>query len=236
MGLVVGATAIAIVKPYVLGAFGFACAAFVFVRRARALDPTVQVVVRPMQFAVAIALGIGVLLGIGEVSPRFAVDNLNAELSRLQRPDAIEGGSAYSLGIEQNISFAQRLAYAPLALLTATLRPFIFETHNIPSFVNGLETTALLVLFALVLSRHSPARIANAIMQEPILAFAAIFVLTFGVGVGLATSNFGTLSRYRMPLMPFWALLLVTFSRPTQSSQAPALRDAIRMPLAREPS
>jgi hypothetical protein len=36
-------------------------------------------------------------------------------------------------------------------------------------------------------------------------------VLLFGMAVGLTTTNLGTLSRYRMPLVPFFAALLVLF-------------------------
>jgi hypothetical protein len=46
------------------------------------------------------------------------------------------------------------------------------------------------------------------IRDNPVLLFCIVFVITMGVAIGLASSNLGTLSRYRMPMMPFFAALL----------------------------
>jgi hypothetical protein len=52
-------------------------------------------------------------------------------------------------------------------------------------------------------------------------------VLLFGTGVGLATTNLGTLMRYRMPLIPFFAMLLVALlQRSRQSVAVPATAPA----------
>jgi hypothetical protein len=46
------------------------------------------------------------------------------------------------------------------------------------------------------------------------LMFCAAFTLTLGVAVGLATTNLGTLSRYRMPLVPFFVAMVLVWVAP----------------------
>jgi hypothetical protein len=41
------------------------------------------------------------------------------------------------------------------------------------------------------------------IFSNPLLLASTMFVLFFGFAVGLTTSNFGSLVRYRIPLVPF---------------------------------
>jgi hypothetical protein len=43
--------------------------------------------------------------------------------------------------------------------------------------------------------------------------FCTVFVLALALGTGLATTNMGTLSRYRAPMEPFFfILIMVTWS------------------------
>ena len=59
------------------------------------------------------------------------------------------------------------------------------------------------------LLRESLSKAMARVRNSPVLMFCATFVVTLGIAVGLATTNLGTLSRYRMPLVPFFATLLL---------------------------
>ena len=41
------------------------------------------------------------------------------------------------------------------------------------------------------------------------MLFCAVFTLALALGTGLASTNMGTLSRYRAPMMPFFFVLLM---------------------------
>ena len=56
--------------------------------------------------------------------------------------------------------------------------------------------------------------------KTPFLVFCLVFVITFGLAVGLASTNLGTLSRYRAPLLPFFAVLLLVLSKPLRKPSA----------------
>jgi hypothetical protein len=47
------------------------------------------------------------------------------------------------------------------------------------------------------------------VRHHPLLAFCLLFVLVFSTVVGMATTNLGSLARYRAPMMPFYGALLM---------------------------
>jgi hypothetical protein len=49
-------------------------------------------------------------------------------------------------------------------------------------------------------------------VNNPVLLFCAVFIVLFGVAVGLAAPNLGTLSRYRVPMMPMYGFLLLSLA------------------------
>jgi hypothetical protein len=104
--------------------------------------------------------------------------------------------------------------YAPLALFAALFRPVIFEARNLLMLANALETTFLTLLLARILLTRDLLRVRGQIMDDPFLVFCMVFVLALGVAVGLASTNLGTLSRYRAPILPFLALTLFTLQKP----------------------
>ena len=53
----------------------------------------------------------------------------------------------------------------------------------------------------------------RAVTARPPLVASAVFIIAFGAAVGLTTTNLGTLSRYRLPMMPPYAAILFILSR-----------------------
>jgi hypothetical protein len=51
-----------------------------------------------------------------------------------------------------------------------------------------------------------------------------VFVITCAVAVGIATTNIGTLSRYRVPLMPLYVLLVAVLGYRRSASSKPSAR------------
>ncbi len=60
------------------------------------------------------------------------------------------------------------------------------------------------------------------IKKSPLLLFCIAFVGSFAVCVGLATSNLGSLSRYRVPMMPFYATLLLVLLQKARTQKVAA--------------
>ena len=203
-----GATVLGLVKPYILFAFVLAVGTWFYARRAIARSG--RVTVRPAYAVVAIALAVAAVYGLGLIFPSFGLDNLSDGLARQQELGSQARGGSYSqLTDSTSRTLAGQLAFAPIALLSALFRPMVFEVRNGLMAVNAIETSAALWLFLRPILKRGPRVVWRAITTDAFLVFCAVFVVVFGIAVGLVTSNLGTLSRYRVPLMPFFAMFVL---------------------------
>jgi hypothetical protein len=207
-----------IIKPYILFPLVLAGGAWYYwarsVRRGR-------VRVRPLYVAVASGLGLGGILLLGQYFPEFAPESFadrTVELQEIGR--GLHGGSNYSLGSEIPTSLSGQLVYAPLALLASLFRPAIFEVRNLLMLANAIETTALTLLLGRIVLKRKLGHVRNQIMDDPFLVFCGVFVVSFGIAVGLTAANLGTLSRYRSPILPFFAIMLLILQKPLGARSA----------------
>jgi hypothetical protein len=217
--VLIGIVPIGLLKPYTLFALTIAAAAWIgldrlHVRQGR--SGTIRV--RPLYLVLAVLLAIGGVVALGFIYPNYSVDKVSEDLARHQRLGAMMtanmdsqggGASAYAMGGEEHGSLQRQLLFAPLAVVTALFRPLPFEANNALAFFASLETFALTVLLIQALFRHGLRGFISKVMSTPVLSGSLIFSLLFGMGVGLATTNFGSLSRYRMPLIPFYASVVL---------------------------
>jgi hypothetical protein len=207
--LIVGAGLVALFKPYLLFPFTLAAGAFHGIARARRSNAAI----RPLYVLVAGAAVIAAITGLSLLFPEFAPSRIG-EMAALQQQYGAqtEGGSNYALGNEQATTLTGQLAFAPIALLTVLVRPFIFEVRNFTMLMAAGESTAMLVLLVLLFRRVSVRAVIALVLRSPALSFCTSFSIVAGLAIGLATSNFGTLSRYRIPMMPYYVLLVLILS------------------------
>jgi hypothetical protein len=86
--------------------------------------------------------------------------------------------------------------------------------------VNALEMMVLTILFVRILFTRNLGKVRRQIADNPLLVFCVVFVIAFGIAVGLASSNMGTLSRYRSPLLPFFVVLLLVLGKPLRAGSS----------------
>ena len=202
-----GAVPILLFKPYIL--FPLVLAGGSWYYWARSLKRG-RVRIRPAYVAIAGVLGVGGIALLGQYFPEYAPDTFSGRTQALQQIGrGMRGGSNYALSGEIPTTFAGQLVYSPAALLTSLFRPAIFEVRNLLMLASAVETTVLTVLFARILFTRNISSVRRQIMEDPFLVFCAVFVIAFGIAVGLTSTNLGTLSRYRSPILPFFAVLLL---------------------------
>lgn len=199
--VIVGVISIALLKPYILVAMAFACAAWFYAHRMVARHGYVKI--RPLYLGTVLAIGLGAASLLGAFFPEYALSNLSDEAERLQAVGAvIDGGSNYSLS-RSGSGPLQQLQLVPLALATGLFRPFVLEASNAPMLLAALETLLLLILTVIVARRPRILAAFSRRPEAPTVVFCISFSLLMAVAVGLASTNLGTLSRYRMPMTPF---------------------------------
>ncbi len=204
--LPLGLVPIALIKPYLLFPFVLSAGTWIGLSRLKRSDAAVK----PIYLLGALGALVGLFAVLSVVFPEFSVAKFGESASRMQQNGAnAEGGSNYSLGNAQATTLSGQLTFAPIALITVLIRPFIFEVRNFSMFLASLESTALLALLIQLFWKNSPADVYRAIRRSPPLAYCVVFSLVAGLAIGLATSNFGTLSRYRIPMMPYYVMLVL---------------------------
>jgi len=225
--IIVGAAPIMLMKPYIL--FPLVLAGGSWYYWARSLKRG-RVRIRPVYLAIGAALAVGGIALLGQQFPEYAADTFSNRAYELQRVGrGIRGGSNFILAGEVPTTLAGQLAYAPVALLAALFRPAIFEVSNLLMLANALETTVLTLMFGRILFTRNLGRVRREITDDPFLVFCVVFVLAFGIAVGLTSTNLGTLSRYRSPLLPFFATALLVLGTPRRAPSHEAGSEPVQL-------
>lgn len=233
LGLALGLGMISLVKAYILFPLFFAGGVTFYWYRSLKRYGKVNIIQRPWQLAIAAILTIGAVLGLGEVFPKYSLNNIGKEAANLQYYGVRRGNtrSNYSVGNYQEKSLTGQMAYMPVGLLYSLFRPLPFEIRNAAMALNVLEMMLLLLLWIRVLMARPPPKTMNIILSHPLLMFCLVFVVLFGASVGIATTNVGTLSRYRMPMMPFYAVILLVLEHNPKRKTRKRRRAPVRRPL-----
>ncbi len=200
------ALAVALTKPYLLFPFALAAAASWYVARRRSSG---LAALSPVRLTLAVIGAVGLMMALSALFPRYAADNVVEQASTLRELGATHsGGSTFQPVQLGGGGLFSHLVFAPLALVNVLFRPFLFEVRNPLMLVSSVEVTAVLVLCVRALRRGGVRRTISTVFSEPVMAFCSVYVVVLGTAVGLATTNMGTLTRYRSPMMPFLGLLL----------------------------
>lgn len=169
-----------------------------------------RAMVVPFVVLVLITSGYFTVSKIGEDDDRYAIGRI-AKTSRVTAYDIRYwsgrfAGSGYSLG-ELDGSFDGMLRLAPQAINVSLFRPYLWEVKNPLMLFSAVESLIMLLIVLLVIVRQR-GRIFTR-LAEPNILFALSFTLVFAFAIGVSTYNFGTLVRYKIPLLPFFTTALV---------------------------
>ncbi|MCB9225856.1 MAG: hypothetical protein R2836_08665 [Chitinophagales bacterium] len=149
---------------------------------------------------------------LSSVFTKFNINNLEDRASDMQRwhtykVEVLQGGdgSAYSLG-QIDYTPIGIIKKIPLAINVALFRPYLWEVSNPLMLLSSFESLFFLIqtLFFLYYAVRSLGKLFNILNNNSIIVFMMLFSLIFAFAVGFTSYNFGALSRYRIPLLPFY--------------------------------
>lgn len=199
------------IKKYVLMCFVPAALFWVYAGnlfKVRSL--ILRVILLPTVLIITFITGFYAIQKIGEGDPRYALDKLG-ETAKITAYDirywtGRDAGSGYSLG-ELDGSFGSMLRLAPQAVNVSLFRPYLWEVRNVFMLLSSLESFVLFIItFTLLLKK--PLNFLKS-FSNPNILFCFIFSITFSFAVGVSTFNFGTLVRYKIPMLPFYVIGLI---------------------------
>ncbi|WP_162944456.1 hypothetical protein [Flavisolibacter nicotianae] len=117
-----------------------------------------------------------------------------------------EEGSVYNIG-EISDDPASLIALFPKAVVVTFFRPFPWEAKKIIMVLSMIEALAF-IYFTLQMFFNRKSKPVRTLIQDPNILFCLVFALIFGFAVGVSSGNFGTLSRYKIPCLPFYGAML----------------------------
>ena len=199
------------VKKYILFCFIPAALLWVFSSRlARVQSVIAKLMLVPFVVVISLFSGYYSVIKVGEGDEKYAVDKL-AKTAKITAYDiryqtGREAGSGYELG-ELDGTIGSLIRLLPQAINASLFRPYLWEVKNPLMLLSALESLTLLVL-TIYIGVRVRRNLFNIVLRPDIL-FCLTFSISFAFAVGVSTFNFGTLTRYKIPMLPFYLLALL---------------------------
>ncbi|MCU0449594.1 MAG: hypothetical protein MUC97_07050 [Bernardetiaceae bacterium] len=199
------------IKPYILLCFIPSLAFWLYLGYTSQIrSAAARVLVGPFILTIALAGGYYGITFLSE-GTEFDVGNLSAKaqvnatyLNRITD----EQGSAYELP-EFDGTLTGLLKNLPMSVSVTLFRPFLWEARNPVALFAGLEASLFIWLTGLVLWKVRWAKILASFRRYHLLPMCLLFSVSFAFSVGVTSGNFGTLVRYKIPMMPFYVAMLM---------------------------
>jgi hypothetical protein len=169
-----------------------------------------RILIVPFVLAMVVISSYYALQWVGKDDEKYSLDKL-ARTAQITAYDIAYytgrgAGSTYSIG-ELDGTFSGLLKLAPQAINVSLFRPYIWEVRNPLMMLSALESLLLFGLTLFVIFKRRAAVIEA--LRNPDILFCVVFSITFAFAVGVSTFNFGTLTRYKIPLLPFYLIGLI---------------------------
>ena len=115
-------------------------------------------------------------------------------------------GSAYDLGKINGVG--DMILKFPQAVNVTLFRPYLWESKKLIILTSALEAFLFLLLTLKVIITVGIRKCWKTIIADSSIQFCLIFAFIFAFAVGVSTGNFGSLSRYKIPCLPFYTLAI----------------------------
>ncbi|MDQ3048355.1 MAG: hypothetical protein M3R27_12460 [Bacteroidota bacterium] len=198
---------ILVIKPYILFALlPGAVVWIIYSRIVRMRSNFLRYSIIPFIFLISFGLGYAVLAISGGFKIESLINEASVKQNDLKRADY--NGNSFDIGTyEPTIDGA--LSVAPSAVLAGLYRPFVWEARNVVMIFSGFENFLFLVLSVLLVIRLKFRKLFRVIAENPFILFSLSYSILFALIIGLSTSNFGALVRFKIAFLPVFVSSLV---------------------------
>lgn len=204
---------LAALKVYIVICFLPALIGWVIFKRTSQIQGKSLVLIVNLSAAIFILGIFGVLFSqFSDFLGKYSLENIQKTSESTRRwltyMSNVDNGSAYDLG-DFDPSIGGMLSKFPLAVNVTLFRPYIWESRKVIIFFNALESLIILLLTIRVIFVVGIRKVLQSISTNYTIQFCFIFAIMFAFAVGISSYNFGALSRYKIPCIPFYILTLV---------------------------
>lgn len=198
------------VKKFILQAFIPSALLWIYLANLKAVrSMMLRLLILPMILTLFFVSAYYAAVKVGEGDKRYSVDNI-ANTAKTTAYDigfytGRDAGSPYSLG-EFDDNFESMVRLAPQAINVSLFRPYLWEVKNPLMLLSALESLAFFLVTLVLIVKYKFALLRS--FRNPDVSFLFVFSMIFAFAVGITSFNFGTLSRYKILLLPFYAIAL----------------------------
>ena len=208
--LIVSSFIIISIKPYIL--IGLLPGVFIWIIHNlifRIKGSIARTAVLPILVSVTLVFGYFFLKMMEGSLDDYALDNIltKAVVTQQDLKRDYYQGNSFDIG-DFDANIGSMLMKAPAAINAALFRPFILEANNLVMLLSSLENLVILLFTIKVLFKSRVFGFFKIVFANHLLTFAFIFSIFFAFSVGISTSNFGSLVRYKIPVIPFYIACL----------------------------
>jgi hypothetical protein len=202
-----------IIKFYVIISFFPALGFWLYYKfRQRIPNKALRLFIAPVGISTLSLIIVYTFVQFSAIDQRLQMDRMLAQADIYQRnhysETGAEGtGSGYTLG-DYDPTFTGILSKVVPAINVSLFRPYIWEIKSPAMVLAAMESLLFTVLFGRLLWYWRRRKVWTAITSDPFFMMSLVFVLSLAFIVGFTAFNFGALMRYKIPLMPFFFILL----------------------------
>jgi hypothetical protein len=144
-----------------------------------------------------------------EAAKQYKLDNLldQAEYQRKVIQDL--AANTVALGSNFSINTSNPVTLVANSLVATFFRPFLWEVKSPVAFFSAIEAAFFLFLTLNFFFKKGIKKFFGLAFGDPRMLMCFVFSMVFALAVGASTSNFGALSRYKIPCMPFFFIMLL---------------------------
>lgn len=141
----------------------------------------------------------------------FQLDTI-AETSNYQRA-LYEGFSQQFEGSYFNLGSNNPVLIFPLGIIATLFRPFLWESASPVVMLSSLEALMFFFFTFMFMVKKGFLTFFRSAFNHPVLIMCMVFTFLFAAAVGSTATNFGSLSRYKIPCLPFYLTMLLILYR-----------------------
>lgn len=138
---------------------------------------------------------------------KFSLDNI-LETSSFSR-ETYERGGGRNQGAYFQITTTNPVLLALNGLVATFFRPFPWEISSAIVMLSALESLIFLSLILYLFFKKGLLAPFQKIFSKPLLILCFSFAVIFAISVGISATNFGSLSRYKIPCLPFYLMFIL---------------------------
>lgn len=185
-----------------------------FIQKSKSIrNKVIRVLIAPMLLVLAGVLSFQAVNYLGSINRLYSIDQfahrvqVNAEWLRFVSNQ--QGGAYYSLGDTDDFTNAGLARNFIPAVMVTLFRPYLWEVKNPVMLLSALESLSVLFFCIYIIYKSGLNNLIKKTTGNPIVFSFFVFSILFSFAIGVSTYNFGTLVRYKIPMIPFFLMALL---------------------------